>query len=487
MLLCILPRVSPHPTSVLTPRVCGRVRAGAITAVCMLSSITAHAQLTAPAVATFSTVASTRPISASEAAHHVWLKEWRLKKENQMVHSPDYPLDSIRAAVAASARAWLPRIQRSPIQGMQHDPAGRLAVKADQEAYAKQQIAERLATRGLSFSDRAYTYVAAVDAFSDVTHPEKLPQAEAYLNQLDALGDSAVFWRYQARAVLVSAYYLLGRDADIVRLGTSAIALGSRIPFVDRGVLTAVYPATAEALAGQPGGAAKIAALNKELLRALVASPADIAYEASFAKKSADFVKDAKTMIKVYELLGTQAAPIVAQFWINRPKSDSATIPVADGKIRVLEVSDYGCGACLAAIDRIERLHRRFPDVEVMFVTTTLGSWKNRMVEPAEENQLLADFFVNYRKVTFPVGIWTRRRIPNNQGGMSYDDSDMGPNEQAYPHLARPTFWVIDGKGTIRYFVTGQSDNLEELLSRKVASVQREANGALASGSAASR
>jgi hypothetical protein len=462
------------------------IMTGVITAAAyVVSSVSVQAQLTSPEVTTFSAAASTRPISAAEAAHHVFMKDGRLRDANALRHTPDYPRDSIRTVLKATGREWLTRIQQRPIQGIQLDPSGRVGVSAEQEAYAKQQIAVRLATPGLSFDDRAYTYLLAVQAFADEDYPDRLPHAEAYLKQLDALGDSAAYLRYRARVALMSAYYTLGRSADVIRHGTSAIALGALIPFIYRGgALTdsPVYPTTVEALAGQPGGADKIAALNTTLLAALKASPALIAYENSYAALAQIYITKAKMMIEISAMLGKPAAPVMAQLWINRPTSDSATIAVNDGKIRILEVSDYACAACLQCLDGIERLHRAFPTAEVMFVTMTMGSWQNRLVEPAEEGQKLADFFVNFRKLTFPIGVVLRPKSLNVDGGMT--PQSESPNELAYPHMVRPTFWVIDGNGKIRRILTGAGENTEAQLARTVTFLQREASGAAATKTA---
>jgi hypothetical protein len=440
------------------------------------------AAVTSPAVTTKSVDASTRPVSAAEAAHHVWIKDGRLKDANAFVHTADYSSDSMKKVMSETGREWLTRMQQSPVKGIQLDPSGHVGVAAEREAYAKQQLAERLATPGLSLQDRAFAYLTAVQAFGDMDYPDRFPQAEAYLKQLDAMGDSAALWRYGARAHLVYMYYLLGRSADVIRHGTSAIALGAVMPFSDRGALNGrVYPATVEALAGQPDGPAKIAALNTTLLAALAASPAHIAYDSNYANMAVDYASNAKAMIMVSAMLGTKARPVVAQLWINRPKSDSATIAVDDGKIRIIEVSDYGCKACMECLDRMERLHRAFPTIDVMFVTHSTGYWKNRLLEPEEEGKALTDFFVNYRKLTFQIGVWLSKKALNPVGGMTPESK--GPNELAYPHIARPTFWVIDEKGTIRRIIEGSSDDLEAQLARTVTFLQREAQSAAASTS----
>jgi len=462
----------------IMPRIMSRVAHGfVITAALFLMPVpAAQAQPTSPEVTTISPATTTRPISAAEAAHHIWIKDGRLSDFGDMLRTPDAPRDSMRKVLAATGAEWLARMREGRIQGIQLDPSGKVGIAAEQEAYAQHQIAERLATPGLSFRDRAFTYLSAVRAFADADHPDRLPQAEAYLRQLDALGDSAVYWRYHARASLVYVYYLLGRPSDVIRHGVRAIELGPLMDFVDREALLGeyMYPVVVEALAGQPGGADKIAALNRSLLAAVTLSPALLAQDSGYAYLARYNVPDAKNMIAVNALLGTPGHPLTAQLWLNRPTRDSATIAVNDGKIRIVDVSDYNCLACLLALDRLERLHRKFPAVEVMVVTSTVGHWENRLLSPEEEGKVLTDYFLNYRKLTFPIGIWLAKKAANSDGGLTPESS--GPNASNYPHAVRPTFHVLDGKGTIRRIIQGNSDDMEAQLARTVTFLQREAN-----------
>jgi hypothetical protein len=317
----------------------------------MLVVVSAGAQLTPPPITTKSNDNGGRPVSAAEAAHHVWIQDVR----NDAAHSfraKDYPIDSMHSVVAATGAHWLANLPKGSVRGIQLDPSGRVDIAAKQEPYARQQIAERLATPGLSFDDKAYTLMTAVDGFSDYYYPERLPEAEAYLAKLDAMGEAALNQRFRARLDLVDTYYLLGRSKDVLRHGLTALDMIPKMTFFDRCLMTSLslpgcgsgdlYAATIDALTGQPGGGAKIEALNQRLKTAMKASPADVAFDTAYALRGEAYENAIKYMILGTSRLGTKAKPIISNYWFNRgPTRDSGVVLLDDGKVRVIEVAGY--------------------------------------------------------------------------------------------------------------------------------------------------
>src|SRR5262245_39709043 len=106
-------------------------------------------------------------------------------------------------------------------------------------------------------------------------------------------------------------------------------------------------------------------------------------------------------------------------------------------------------------------------------VTGTAGSWANRLISAEEEGVTLTDYFLKYRKLTFPIGIWKQKKVENELGGMTPDASNF--NKKNYRHAERPTFFVVDGKGIIRRIIPGNSDETEQQLARTVAFLLKEA------------
>jgi hypothetical protein len=423
---------------------------------------------------------STRPLTASEAATLTMAARAKLSMEMISPRNGRYPVDSLRAGVAAAGKRWLATLQHQQVRGIQMDPFAHVSVMAEQETFAKAQIAARLATRGLSLTDKAHTLRMAVEAFGADPHsPDRLPVAEGYLKDLEAMGDAVAAWQYDARQTLIATYYMLGRSDDVIRQGTKAIELLPRIPYADRNFndLGDMYGPTIEALAGKAGTRQQIDRLNAILRVAAVPAPNLIASDSAYYWLAEGMPQSIEHLISGNARLGTSAAPLTAHYWIN-PSRDSTTVRVNDGKIRIVELANTGCPGCVFAMYGMQRLYAKFPQIEPVMVTFTSGSWANRLVEPAEEVAHLTDFFVNSTKVTFPVGIWAGKKIPNEDGGMS----PMGSiNNVNYPTFGKPMLWVIDGHGKIRRIFTGYGMETYTQLQSTIEFLLREAAMAPAS------
>jgi hypothetical protein len=439
-----------------------------------------RAAVSMPVFALMATGTSTRTITAAEASANVSAAFIEAYSRSVTFRSAHYPMDSIRSAVERSGAQWLSRVQAAPIVGIQLDPSGKVGVAADREAYAQRQIATRLATSGLTLEDQAFALRTAVEAFSDMYAPERLPTAERYLVQLDALGDKATLWQFEARRTLLWTYYLLGRSADVVRIGTSAIAVLGRVPFADRylpmfaQITDQVYSPVIEALTSQPDARAAIERVNTMLRATTIPSPALVAADRNYEYLGQLYQRKAQELIEGNAKLGTKAAPLIAHHWINRPSPDSAMLAVDDGKIRLIEVAHTGCLPCVHELYGIQRILARHPGIEPVLLTWTFGSWGNRLVEPHEEVAHLTEYFVTNTKVTFPVGIWAGKKRPNEDGGMIPDES---PNLKDYPIFGKPMLWVVDGRGIIRRVFTGYDRDIEGQIARTVDFLVREAAG----------
>jgi thiol-disulfide isomerase/thioredoxin len=361
-------------------------------------------------------------------------------------------------------------LQASPVKGLQLDPYGIISVNAHQEALAQQQIAARLTTPGLRLQDRAYTLYLAVLGFTNADVPERLPVAEKYLEQLDALGTPAAHWQKAARLSMVNAYYLLGRSADVARVGTRAFALMSQIPYEWRGGMMYMaleafgYAAVMEALSGQPNGRATIQSMNAQLMKDAIAPPAFLEQDSTmwtYVQQCA--TSNMQGLAAQYGRVGQPGTPLVANYWINRTSRDSQTVAVNDGKIRVIELGSMGCTPCRAALPGLERLYHRYPGVEFVFLTWGGDMWGNRVVDVKENAGRMADHFINNMHLTFPIGIaMPTKKVATEDGGEVSGATTPMWNKDQYIQTGKPTFYILDGKGMIRRVVNGYSRDLEE-------------------------
>jgi hypothetical protein len=446
-----------------------------VLAVLVLASTTPlSAQLAIPAVPVLEADSVTF-VSAAEMMNHIRLKE-SLLEHGISIRQLAYPKDSMLAVKVATAAGWLAQLKAQPVHGTHLDPAGYVGANATDVAYAQAQIAERLATRGLTREERAFTLLAAVRAFANSHYPERLPAAEAYLRQLDAVGDSAFLRRFEAREALVKVYSILGRSDDVVRHGSRAIELVGSMEFIDRGEMfgggAEIYAMTALALTGMSDGPARLRTLNARLQVATIPAAAVVATDSAFLSRSRWYQESLRQMQLIGNLVGDVGRPLMSNYWLNRPTRDSASIPVNDGKIRVVETMFYGCPTCLLALHGLQRIKDAFPNVEVLAMTCTYGNWANRVVSSEEEAKHLTDYFLNTAKVTYPVGIWRGKQVVNEDEGVTPEE---WPNWKNYPMLGKPTIWIIDGNGRIRRIFIGYSRNQEAQMKKVVESLEREA------------
>jgi len=443
----------------------------------LVAPLVARAQVESPALNFDMTASSVLPLSAGEVGQHVRFTNMRID-DSVAFSQRTYPIERLLAQKTSAAAQWLAELRTRPIKGIQLDAASVVSVNAGDEALARAQIAERLATPGLSMADRAFTHLTAVQAFADVHYPARLATAEDYAKRLDALGDSAATWRFLAHRALANVHYLLGHSADVIRHGTQAVKLVSKMPFYDRQEMyifgADLYTEMVTALAPLPDGKARVADINAGL-RAATAVPAEnVALDTSFIGFGKAYEQNMTTMIAGNALLGTKAVPFVANYWVNRPSRDSATLYVDDGKIRLVDLGGYRCKGCMIAMPGLQRLQERFPTVEIVSFVFTYGGWANRLVEPTEEADSIAKHFTTRMKLTYPIGIWKSSKAMNEDGGMTPVDAG-GPNMRNYPTLLSPTVYAIDGKGIIRGIFFGCSREMEEKMAHMLEFLTHEA------------
>jgi hypothetical protein len=462
-----------------------------------------------PTVAVPATGASARPLTAAEAAIHVGTESETIYGRVVTYRRAGVPLDSIREAVAIAGRRWLAAAQQTAIRGIHLDPSGRVGVAAEQEAYAKAQIAARLVTPGLSFGDKAFTLRTAVEGFTDPHEPTRLPIAESYLQQLEALGDSAALWQCEAHRMMLRAYYVLGRSDDVVRHGIRVMQLLARVQFAMRQpffIGDDVYGPTVEALTLRADARERITALNAMVRVATVPSPELIAFDSAYYYIGMGYKHTAESWITGNAKVGTSAAPLLAHYWINRPAARSQnarfgsersgqnagtvatvgrtadggtiSVPVSDGVVRIIEIANTSCAPCVLQLYALERFKQQYPSVEPVMLTWTGGSIANRLVEAPEEVASLRKFFIDEGKLTYPIGIWAGPKVRNGDGGMtptppSYFDRD-------YPIFGKPMTYVVDGHGRIRRVFTGYDRDVEEQMRRTIEFLLREAGTPIA-------
>jgi len=461
----------------IPPRVAAHVRTAA--ALILAAGGTAlHAQATVPSLTISGVQTPGIPVSAAEAAYHVGRQE--LLAESARILDADYPHDSVLAIGLRTANTWLVPLQSGTVKGIQLDPAGHVHVAAGQEANAQQQIATRLATPGLSFNDRAYTYMSAALAFMSPDFPERLPIAERYVAALDSMGNNAAFWRYSTHAGMAHEYYALGRPADVIRHGMMEVALAGQLEYYDRLVAFSpqggrAYAEIVDALSGQPNAHSRIDSVNAILKRATAASAADLAWNPDYTWRQQDYEQMLKGMMTTSLRIGTKAQNVEGNYWINMPRSDSQTMSLSDGRIHVLDISNYTCTGCLVTMTRLQRVQDKYPAIQIVTATWTTGAWGNRLVSPEYEVEQLRQAYTGHLKIRYPITIWKGNKVVNEDGGLT--PADGGPNLAHYPMVGKPNLYVIDGNGIIRRVYISFSPEDEAPMARLIEYLLHEQSG----------
>jgi hypothetical protein len=371
-------------------------------------------------------------------------------------------------ASVQSTRRWVASLQRAPVQGLQLDVMGRLAVVAEQDALARTQFEARLATPGLSVNDRAYTLLLAVRAFGrDGSHSARMRIAGEYLTRLMTLPAQGMPAQFAGLTSMGTAYFLAGEGSPAVSHYQQAFALVPKMTFDERDWMEIHWNfiQMANVLSGQRRGKAVIDSIIG-VLRPYTVAPATLLAVDSvyYQSKSQEYTETFANTIKMCGYLGQPAPVIDAQYWFNTPRpalaskagEGAATKILNDGKIRIMEYGHYGCPGCLASLPVMERIRAVVPsNVEVWYVAIETDLWGATLRTADQAAEHYRKYYVDRKRYGLPIALWIGERKPHLEGGTFTSNS---PTFEAYDFLGWPWFVVTDGKGIIRSIQMGMSE-----------------------------
>lgn len=335
----------------------------------------------------------------------------------------DYPQDSLHQLSVDRARHWLdsvsaivpPAQSRLRLPGMQLEPLALLALKSADDSLAVQYLERRLATPGLSSSDRAEALAAGVEAFNDVSRPEVLPIAEHLLAKLAAMGPNVGMWQLKPQMHMAETYYRLGRRDDALAHILAAVKLVPTLRYEDRdiyhyGLLMAIQ----DLLSSTQEQRTHLAAIKAELLAATTPSPERLAIEPSLAYLADERAAWLQGAFALGAMIGQQAPPLVANTWINSPPQP---LRWDDGMVRLVDVFDIGGGLFERGLQ--EHIQRHFGDrVQIIGIPGRLsGHWGFKLIEPHDEVQRWAEVYRDEYHITFPIAFWVQDKVLTVDGG----------------------------------------------------------------------
>jgi hypothetical protein len=413
-----------------------------------------------------------RPVTAAEQAYGIPLYQWcGLVNDARTQTIPSSDKEVFSAEFEKRAAEWVRLLQQGKVTGIQLDASGQVSIAARQDALARKQFAERLASRSLPLLDRAYTLLLATTAFGqDPRDTTRMRISHEYLSTLDALSDSVIIYKYKAHAVLGTNYYEANDSERAIPHLMHAYSLLPRIPFdrINPFAFVNVYDPLiplANMLAGRHNGRAQIDSLGEWVLEHVVAPPELVAKDSLYYWRGKMNKDGFQETLNLVAFLGKESPPIAGHVWWNTkapttpsPIDSSATIrSLADGKIRVIEFGDNRCGACILNLPKLDKLQQSVSkNVEVWYVTFGFGTWGADSVNRTQEAELLRRFYLEHKKLTIAISAWLGDREPDVNGG-TYPEPH--PTFRALGLRGRPWILVTDGKGRIRHLSLGYRED----------------------------
>jgi thiol-disulfide isomerase/thioredoxin len=276
--------------------------------------------------------------------------------------------------------------------------------------------------------------------------------AERYVGQIDALPDSLADIKLQAHQSMMGRYQYLDVAEGLFQHANAVIALARKLNRPQE--MISGYSSLARSFADRlrPDSALKI----------LDAGEKEIG--AAATKGFADFRNR-------YALIGTPAAKITAEWWIN-PDATGVVAP-APGKVTLVEFTAHWCGPCKNSYPGLRALSERLKGKPFAgFMVTELYGYLGTQRNLTPEQEVAADreYFGKEHALPFPVAI----NLPTRTGGglptlRPQPDTD-------YRVGGIPQIMIIDRKGIIRQIVTGWdqgnterfSNYIDQLISEKM-------------------
>jgi hypothetical protein len=249
--------------------------------------------------------------------------------------APYIPKKEIEQKVSARAVDCEKRFPTDQVKGKQLDALAEIYALARHDDQAQAIFTKRLAEPGITIREKGQALNAAVKAFNTPDYPDRVPTAEKYLAQLNALpmaeaGKDIV----DAHLDLANTFRLLGQQDKQVALSVKGLTLAKQLVSLDRGALQqdiiSTYADMAEVYSTMPDAKAKL-----DAMAAIVNSP---------AMPDPPMLKQGltKAISRGYQL-GKVAPGVYANNWFNRDAPPNGTLTFANSPIpNVVQFTRFG-------------------------------------------------------------------------------------------------------------------------------------------------
>jgi thiol-disulfide isomerase/thioredoxin len=330
----------------------------------------------------------------------------------------------------------------------------RLYMEAGQPDKARGAVARRLSDSSLSDTQRADLLAESIEVALTGNDPETrkkiLPLVDDSLRRLDAMGNGYV--RQQITAYR-SAAIVYSRDNDrLEKASNRYVELYKKLSPADHSanLRFGVYKAYTNL--------AKIYGDRGENDRAKAAFQ-EGTHLLSLDRDAASTLSILKYDFGRFELPGQKAAPIEADYWINR-QSDGQPLDLT-GKVTLIEFTAHWCVPCRETYPAMKRLNQKYADrgVQVLFATSLYGYFgKDRNLTPDQEFADDKKYFTDEWKLPFEVAV----KAPEQREART---PGWDKNSRSYFSQGIPQFVIVDRKGIVRYVGVDWESKTEQLLS----------------------
>lgn len=474
-----------------------RLYAGASVLPGMLCPVVLGAQSATPVVSsavapTASSVAATAPVPSTDsstpyqryvtpgqckqAAERLFKRYWRDKRRDTVVYRP--ATDSVPASVRRSILACASRFTPTSVADREVFDLVQLYQWTGQTDLWQAALTRLLGhERTLPIEHRAWVLSLLVDGALGA-YPTQPAAAISYLAQLDSMGAPMGMYRMLGHLSL-SQYWETVNDTSAAEAeARGALAASSAMPLGDRQdwafTLIDVYSALVRPVSVGHPPAAALAIWDTALADLTPLRPPGSGDLAMLQGQ----IMGARAP---YTLLGTEGVPVHGDHWYGTP--DDSTPPPRRGQVTLLIFGGHLCGGeCYPLYAVLRRLHDRYgPDVRLVLMTSTAGSYRNRVEpDPAAEADSARHYFLDFLRLPITLAV-DETPFSRKADGRRVDGQLLNQT-----HYARGVDAILVGRDGVVLMACDLTPRTEPMLTAMIATALRPAIGTSAtrSGSA---